>query len=300
MGSAGPAAAVPPDDVVSRLLLRQAVDAGVVSGRSAWLLGVTGTSELTIAGEMPRWERRQALRKARVAALCAEYGTDTIAAALPEVMRLSEKRVRDGIAAWPDGVYEADAYVDHDPLGNPDVHLHVKITVDGDTISIDYPGSDTRPELQAWPTFGAEGRRLLESVGDVIRPGPGELLWDAGDAYDLYTQIGIGKLIGLAAKNAVLIGEYAKAAMRGKKAKIATLDLAPAESTERAARLARRSPGSRDSSEFQMISSPSSETARVGAGVRQTRTNKPCSSWRQTAGADFPFRIRCTDPSQNR
>jgi thioredoxin reductase (NADPH) len=39
---------------------------------------------------------------------------------------------------------------------------------------------------QAWPTFDAEGRRLLESVGDVIRPGAGELLWDAGDAYDLY------------------------------------------------------------------------------------------------------------------
>ena len=26
-------------------------------------------------------------------------------------------------------------------------------------------------EMQAWPEFGEEGRRLLESVGDVIRPG---------------------------------------------------------------------------------------------------------------------------------
>jgi thioredoxin reductase (NADPH) len=41
-------------------------------------------------------------------------------------------------------------------------------------------------ELQAWPEFDAEGRALLESVGDVIRPEAGELLWDAGDAYDLY------------------------------------------------------------------------------------------------------------------
>jgi thioredoxin reductase (NADPH) len=41
-------------------------------------------------------------------------------------------------------------------------------------------------EIQAWPEFDDEGRRLLESVGDVIRPEPGELLWDAGDAYDLY------------------------------------------------------------------------------------------------------------------
>ena len=38
----------------------------------------------------------------------------------------------------------------------------------------------------AWPTFDEDGRRLLESVGDVIRPEAGELLWDAGDAYDLY------------------------------------------------------------------------------------------------------------------
>jgi thioredoxin reductase (NADPH) len=41
-------------------------------------------------------------------------------------------------------------------------------------------------EVEAWPEFDAEGRRLLDSVGDVIRPEPGELLWDAGDAYDLY------------------------------------------------------------------------------------------------------------------
>jgi hypothetical protein len=41
-------------------------------------------------------------------------------------------------------------------------------------------------EIQAWPEFDEEARGLLESVGEVIRPQPGELLWDAGDAYDLY------------------------------------------------------------------------------------------------------------------
>jgi thioredoxin reductase (NADPH) len=43
-----------------------------------------------------------------------------------------------------------------------------------------------RVEEAAWPVFDEEGRGLLESVGDVIRPGRGELLWDAGDPYDLY------------------------------------------------------------------------------------------------------------------
>jgi thioredoxin reductase (NADPH) len=41
-------------------------------------------------------------------------------------------------------------------------------------------------ELEAWPEFGEEGRALLEAVGDVIRPDPGKLLWEAGDPYDLY------------------------------------------------------------------------------------------------------------------
>ncbi|GLY83103.1 FAD-dependent oxidoreductase [Actinoallomurus iriomotensis] len=41
-------------------------------------------------------------------------------------------------------------------------------------------------DVQAWPVFDEEGRRLLESVGQVIHPEPGEVLWDAGDAYDLY------------------------------------------------------------------------------------------------------------------
>jgi thioredoxin reductase (NADPH) len=41
-------------------------------------------------------------------------------------------------------------------------------------------------EIEAWPEFDQDARGLLESVGDVIRPETGELLWDAGDAYDLY------------------------------------------------------------------------------------------------------------------
>ena len=82
------------------------------------------------------------------------YGAGTVEESVDYMIDYAARRFREEVAAWPDGVYEADAYVDHDPLGNPDVHLHVKITVDGDTLTIDYTGSDTRPELQAWSTFG--------------------------------------------------------------------------------------------------------------------------------------------------
>ncbi|HWM12042.1 MAG TPA: FAD-dependent oxidoreductase [Solirubrobacteraceae bacterium] len=54
---------------------------------------------------------------------------------------------------------------------------------------------EDRLDDEAWPTFDEEGRRLLESVGDVIRPEAGELLWDAGDAYDLYLVLAGGVLL---------------------------------------------------------------------------------------------------------
>ncbi len=51
-------------------------------------------------------------------------------------------------------------------------------------------------EDQMWPEFGEECRRLLESVGHVIHPEPGEALWDGGDLYDLYLVLagGVGLL----------------------------------------------------------------------------------------------------------
>jgi hypothetical protein len=38
----------------------------------------------------------------------------------------------------------------------------------------------------AWPVFSQHALDLLRSAGDVLHPAPGELLWDAGDQYDLY------------------------------------------------------------------------------------------------------------------
>jgi N-methylhydantoinase B len=80
------------------------------------------------------------------------------------------RRFREEVTEWPDGVYEGDAYVDHDPLGNPDVHLHVKITVAGDSLTIDYTGSDSRPELQAWSTYGNTRGYTIGQIASMMDP----------------------------------------------------------------------------------------------------------------------------------
>jgi thioredoxin reductase (NADPH) len=47
----------------------------------------------------------------------------------------------------------------------------------------------------AWPVFSEAALDLLRSAGEELRPEPGEVLWDAGDPYDLYLVLAGGVLL---------------------------------------------------------------------------------------------------------
>jgi N-methylhydantoinase B len=106
----------------------------------------------------------------RMGEVIDHYGVRAVEESVDFMIDYATKRFREEVTAWPDGVYEADAYVDHDPLGNTDVHLHVKITVDGENLTIDYTGSDTRQELQAWSTFGNTRGYTVGQIAAMMDP----------------------------------------------------------------------------------------------------------------------------------
>jgi N-methylhydantoinase B len=106
----------------------------------------------------------------RLGDLLERYGATTVEESVDYMIDYASRRFREEVAAWPDGVYEADAYVDHDPLGNPDIHIHVKITVEGDQLTIDYSGSDSRPEIQAWSTFGNTRGYTIGQIASMMDP----------------------------------------------------------------------------------------------------------------------------------
>jgi len=106
----------------------------------------------------------------RLGELCDRYGAETVEASVDYMIDYAGRRFREEVSAWPNGVYEGDAYVDHDPLGHPDIHVHVKITVDGDRLKIDYTGSDTRDEIQAWSTFGNTRGYTIAQVASMMDP----------------------------------------------------------------------------------------------------------------------------------
>jgi N-methylhydantoinase B len=106
----------------------------------------------------------------RLGDLIEHYGADTVEESVDYMIDYASRRFREEVASWPDGVYEADAYVDHDPLGNPDIHIHAKITVAGDQLTIDYTGSDSRPEIQAWSTFGNTRGYTIGQIASMMDP----------------------------------------------------------------------------------------------------------------------------------
>src|SRR6185503_17382165 len=106
----------------------------------------------------------------RLGDIIGRYSVRTVEESVDYMIDYAARRFREEVSAWPDGVYEGDAYVDHDPLGNLDVHLHVKITVAGDRLIIDYTGSDTRPELQAWSTYGNTRGYTIAQIAAMMDP----------------------------------------------------------------------------------------------------------------------------------
>ena len=78
------------------------------------------------------------LAEQRVSALCARRGRERVVAAMDELYAYSEQSMRAGIAALPDGRYEADDVLE---AIDGQLVLHTAVTIRGDEIEIDFSGT---------------------------------------------------------------------------------------------------------------------------------------------------------------
>jgi N-methylhydantoinase B len=106
----------------------------------------------------------------RLGELLDRWGAATVEESVDYMIDYAARRFGEEVDAWPNGAYEADCYVDHDPLGHPDVRLHVKVTVEGDELTIDFSGTDSRQELQAWSTFGNTRGYTVGQIAAMMDP----------------------------------------------------------------------------------------------------------------------------------
>jgi hypothetical protein len=107
----------------------------------------------------------------RLQGVLRKWGSEAVKAAINYSIDHTEKRLREEVAAWRDGSYEATVLIDHDTLGTKDVEVHVTCTVKGDQLTVDLTGSDARPELVGvWNTFGNSRSYVMTQIAAAIDP----------------------------------------------------------------------------------------------------------------------------------
>ena len=107
----------------------------------------------------------------RLQELIRKWGSDRVKASINYVIDHTERRVREEVAKWPDGVYAADVLIDHDTQGTKDVKVHVTCTIAGDQLTVDLTGTDDRPHLVGvWNTFGNSRSYIMVQVVAAMDP----------------------------------------------------------------------------------------------------------------------------------
>ena len=128
--------------------------------------------------------------------LFAEHGTDTVLAAVAAIHDRTEARMREALAAVPDGVYHGEDWLDDDAAGDEPVAVRVRVTIAGDRATFDFSETadaargpvNTTPFIAAASVFyvvktlfgpdvqpSGGGYRPLEIVtrpGSLLDPGP--------------------------------------------------------------------------------------------------------------------------------
>src|SRR6185369_6115377 len=82
---------------------------------------------------------RLALR--RLDELFERYGRDTVMGAVQQIFDETEQKCRNVVASFPDGVFEAESFLDDDGVKHGErVRFHAKVTVSSGHMTIDLSG----------------------------------------------------------------------------------------------------------------------------------------------------------------
>ena len=95
----------------------------------------------------------------RIESLLADYGPDRLMAVVADILAATERQVRQFISEWPDGVYRGESFVDDDGFDSKLVPIRAKVTISGDSMTIDL--SDSSPQVTGFINSAYANTRSL-------------------------------------------------------------------------------------------------------------------------------------------
>ena len=124
-------------------------------------------------GDMVAFAACLEVAERRVAELCARYGVDAVTAAMRAVHERSERLARAAVARLPDGVFEAEDFIDDDGLGNGPFPIKVRVEIRDDTIQVDFTGTHAQvegPVNCTWSGLVSGVRTVFKAITDPREP----------------------------------------------------------------------------------------------------------------------------------
>jgi N-methylhydantoinase B len=82
------------------------------------------------------------LGERRILETVARYGREAVLAAFTRKQDATERQMRAALAGWPDGVHEAESFLEVGNPSKPTVRFHVRIEKSGESIAFDLTGCD--------------------------------------------------------------------------------------------------------------------------------------------------------------
>jgi N-methylhydantoinase B len=113
----------------------------------------------------------------RMRDLIADYGTETMLTMMEELIRYSERRMRERLLTLPDGIFRTRGFIDHDGIENKIYRTDVKLIKQGDTLRIDL--SESSPQAPSFINC-AEGALIGGVFGGVAQWLGADIPWNHG------------------------------------------------------------------------------------------------------------------------
>ncbi len=116
--------------------------AGVVARDVEAILRANSRTPDLVIGDIRGQVGVARLGERRLLETIARYGVESVIGVFEQKKDATERRVRAELAAWPDGVADAESFVDHDGIAlDVPVRYHVSVEKRGDRLMFDFSGS---------------------------------------------------------------------------------------------------------------------------------------------------------------
>jgi N-methylhydantoinase B len=151
---------------------------GGVLRRDIWRLILNMTRQPQMVGlDLRGFIASNSVARERLLELIDRYGAYTITTAMEELIRYSERRMRERLRALPDGVFHTRGFLDHDGIKNRVYPVDVRLEKRDDVLRVDMRGSAPQAETYINCTEGALIGAIFGGTAPILGAG---IPWNHG------------------------------------------------------------------------------------------------------------------------